>query len=173
MNRDEHPVWAVYDKFRTARLNVKYYCRRLHRLERMDRALDIILLIAAPTSAVAGLWFWETEYGRVVWQCLGVVAALVATVRPALHITKRIKDYESAISAYQMLEYDLDAIRQKIEQRGIYDAKLKAEFIRAIERQRNADLASPEKVAESRLLRDCTAAVMEELPASFFFVPAS
>jgi hypothetical protein len=69
-----HPVWTVYDKLRSARLNVKYYGARLHRIERANLAIEYILLAAAPSSAVAGLWFWNTEVGKTIWQSLGVLA---------------------------------------------------------------------------------------------------
>ncbi|REG48609.1 hypothetical protein B0G80_4858 [Paraburkholderia sp. BL6669N2] len=171
MNREQHPVWAVYDRLRTARLNVKYYCERLRQVELLNRACEIILLIAAPTSAIAGLWFWKTDIGKAVWQSLGIVSAIIATVRPAFQLTKKIKDYEAAISGYQTLEYDLEIIRQKIEQRGTYDDKLKAEFMKAVERHRNVELASPDKVPNRKLLQNCTNAVLAEMPANSFFVP--
>ncbi|WP_250528807.1 hypothetical protein [Caballeronia sp. ATUFL_F1_KS4A] len=173
MDRDQHPVWAVYDKLRTARLNVKYYCRRLQRLERIIFTLDVILLVAAPSSAIASLWFWDTPAGRIAWQSLSVVAAIIATVRPIFHLTRRVKEYESAIAAYRIMEYDLESVRQRIEQRGEYDAKLRSEFLRIVERQKAAELASPEKVADQKLLKECSDAVLSELPANSFFVPST
>jgi hypothetical protein len=69
------------------------------------------------------------------------------------------------------LEYDLETIRQKVEQRGAYDDRLKAELLKAIERQKKADLTSPEKVPNEKLRRKCTQAVLTEMPASSFFIP--
>lgn len=172
MNREQHPVWAVYDKLRTARLNVKYYSERLRRVELLNSSCEMLLLFAAPTSAIAGLWFWKTDAGRVVWQSLGVVSAIVATARPVLQLTKKIKDYDAAILANRTLEYDLETIRQKIEQRGIYDDKLKAEFLKLIERHRNDEIViNPDKTPDKKLLENCTSAVLAEMPAATFFVP--
>jgi hypothetical protein len=75
------------------------------------------------------------------------------------------------IAAYQALEYDLETIRRKVEQRGIYDEELKADFLRALERQRHIDISSPDKIANSRLLKTCTTAVLSEMPSSAFFIP--
>ncbi|CAG9247835.1 hypothetical protein [Paraburkholderia unamae] len=171
MGRENHPVWAVYDKLRTAHLNVRYYSERLRRLERWDMAMDVALVIAAPTSAVAGLWFFKTDMGKHVWQAFGTFAAFVAAIRPAIQFRRTLKAYETTISAYQALEYDLETIRRKIEQRGIYDEELKSDFLRALERQRHIDISSPDKIANSRLLKSCTTAVLTEMPASAFFVP--
>jgi len=55
MGARNHPVWSLYDEIRTARLNVKYYGRRLEFLERRNFAFELILLASAPTSAIAGL----------------------------------------------------------------------------------------------------------------------
>jgi len=82
MIREDHPVWEVYDLYRTARLNVKYYSELLHRTEIKNFLLDLILLCSAPTSAVAGLWFWETEIGHEVWKYFGVIAAFAAVLKP-------------------------------------------------------------------------------------------
>ncbi len=171
MGRENHPVWAVYDKLRTARLNVRYYSARLRRLEHLDMAMDLALVIAAPTSAVAGLWFFKTDMGKHIWQGLGTFAAFVAAIRPAIQFRRTLKAYETTIAAYQALEYDLETIRRKIEQRGTYDEELKADFLRALERQRHIDISSPDKIANSRLLKTCTTAVLSEMPSSAFFVP--
>lgn len=171
MERENHPVWAVYDKLRTARLNVRYYSERLRRLELLDKAMDLALVIAAPTSAVAGLWFFKTDIGKHVWQGLGTVSAFIAAIRPAIQFRKTLKTYEMTIVSYQALEYDLETIRRKVEQRGVYDEELKADFLRALERQRHIDISSPDKIADSRLLKTCTTAVLSEMPSSAFFIP--
>jgi hypothetical protein len=171
LEREKHPVWAVYDKLRTARLNVKYYSTRLDTHEQWNRCMEIVLLISAPSSAIAGIWFFKTDIGKYLWQILGVVSALVATVRPAFQMTRKIKAYEATIQAYRMLEYDLEMIRRKIEQRGTYDDKLKSEFLKAIERQKQADASSPERVINEKTRDRCTAAVLAEMPANSFFVP--
>jgi hypothetical protein len=171
MNREQHPVWAVYDKLRTARLNVKYYSERLRRVELFNTACEILLLFAAPTSAIAGLWFWHLQGGKIVWQSLGILSAIVATLRPLLQLTKRIKDYEAAVLANRSLEFDLETIRQKVEQKGAYDEKLKAEYLRVLERHRKDEIESPDKTPNRKLLEYCTNAVLTELPSSSFYVP--
>ena len=98
MSREKHPVWTVYDRLRTARLNCKYYGRRLQQHERLEFYLQLLLLTTAPSSAVAGLWFWAVPAGQLIWQYTGVAAAMVAVVKPLLGLTKKIKDYEAILS---------------------------------------------------------------------------
>jgi len=56
MSRENHPVWIVYDKLRSACLNVKYYSRRLQTLERWNFTLEFPLSATAPSSAIAALF---------------------------------------------------------------------------------------------------------------------
>jgi hypothetical protein len=171
--REDHPVWTVYDKLRTARLNVKYYGCRLQSTERLNFSIELLILVAAPTSAVAGLWFWNTEYGKVIWQYMGVLAAIAAVVKPLLGLTKRIKDYENILSGYRMLDFDLMDIKRSIERKRKFDAALQTEFDKAIQRERQLIGKNPENLEKKRVLLRCQNEVLQELPPESFFIPAS
>lgn len=166
-----HPVWALYDRLRTARLNMKYYGARLRFFERANFTLELILLALAPSSAVAGLWFWQTEYGRLAWQWLGVPSALAAVLKPALGLTKRIKEYESVVSGYRALEYDYAEIRSLVEQKQAYDSALQTDFKRALQREKSLVVKNPESRECARLVRTCADEVNSELPPESFYVP--
>jgi hypothetical protein len=170
-NRDDHPVWAVYDKLRTARLNVKYYSARLQRFERINLAMEYILLASAPSSAVAGLWFWNTEIGKLLWQYLGVLAAFIAVAKPPLNLTKRIKEYEGILTGYRTLEYDLMEIRTLVEQKGRYDQVLQSEFKKAMQREKALVAKTPETRENKRIQQACQKEVLRELPPDKFYVP--
>jgi hypothetical protein len=169
--REQHAVWSVYDRLRSARLSVKYFCWKLERAERTSFWLDLLLLATAPASAVAGLWFWQTEIGRNVWQWLGLIAAVAAVVKPLLHLTKKIKDYESLVSGYRVLDFDLMELKGQIEQRNKYDAPLVAEFKRIQQRERALVSKNPESRENRKMKQLCVAEVDAELPAEAFFVP--
>ncbi len=171
MPRQPHPVWTVYDKLRTARLNVKYYSRRLESIERISFLLEMILLAAAPTSAIAGLWFWETITGKLVWQYFGIVAALAALIKPGLGLTKKIKDFESTVNGYRTLEFDLMEIKGNIEQKGKYDAALQADFRKALQREKTLIGRTPETRERARVKAPAEAEVRRELPDEAFFIP--
>ena len=144
MARQDHPVWSVYDKMRTACLNVKYYSRRLQAIERLNFGIEFVLAATAPTSAIAALWFWNTEYGQTVWKYFAVIAAIAAVSKPLLNLTKRIKEYESILSGYRTLEYDLREIRSLVEQKKKYDQPLQLEFKKALQREKSLIAKNPE-----------------------------
>lgn len=170
-HRDNHPVWTVYDKLRSARLNVKYYECRLQFTERLNFSIEVLLLATAPSSAVAGLWFWNTEYGKYVWQYMGILAAIAAVTKPLLGLTKRIKDYESILSGYRTLEYDLMEIKTTIEQKRKYDQGLQAELKKAIHREKALIAKNPETRDSKRVKRMCEDEVRRQLPPGSFFIP--
>ncbi|UWU72439.1 hypothetical protein [Bradyrhizobium sp. NC92] len=172
MDRDTHPVWTVYDKLRSARLNVKYYSCRLQLAERTNFWIELLLLASAPSSAIAGLWFWGTEYGKYVWQYLGILTAVAAVTKPLLGLTKRIKDYENILSGYRTLEYDLMEIKSSIEQKQKYDQIHQSELKKAIQREKILISKNPETRESKRVKRMCEEEVRQELPPESFFIPA-
>ncbi len=171
MTQKNHPVWGVYNKLRTARLNVKYYCQRLERAERWNTFFEITLLASAPTSAIAGLWFWQTEYGKMAWQWLGCVAALSTLIKSAYAPGRKIKQYEGVVVGYRALEYDLMEIKAMIEQKGKYDSALQSDFKRALQREKTLVGKNPETTPNMRVLKRCEQEVRDELPDNCFITP--
>lgn len=171
MSQDNHAVWSVYDRLRSARLSVKYYSCKLHQTEKLSFWLELILMVAAPSSAVAGLWFWNTGYGQIIWRYVAIPAAIAAVLKPLLHLTKKIKDYEGVLSGYRILDYDLMEIRIRIEQKKKYDAALQADFKRVQQRERTLVGKTPESREDPKVRAACQIEVMNELPAKAFFIP--
>jgi hypothetical protein len=170
--QENHPVWVVYDRLRSARLSVKYYGCQLHRVERLNFWLDIIVMAAAPSSAIAGWALWNEPTGKQAWQVLAGVAGIVAFVKPLLSLPKKIKEYESILTGYRTLEYDLIELKGQIEQKRRYDAPLQTEFRKAQQRERALIAKTPEARENERLKRRCQEEVLRELPVTSFFVPA-
>ncbi len=167
----DHPVWSVYDRLRSARLSVKYYAHKLRQVERANFWLDFLLLATAPSSAIAGLWFWDTDGGQLVWKFLAIPAAVAAVAKPLLHLPKRMKEYEAVLSGYRVLEYDLLEIKIAIEQKQRYDAALQSEFRRVQQRERTLIGKTPDAQEDAKVKRACQEQVLKELPAEAFFVP--
>jgi hypothetical protein len=171
VTQKNHPVWSVYNKLRTSRLNVKYYCHRLERAEQWNSFFEIVMLASAPTSAIAGLWFWQSEHGKLAWQWLGCIAALAALFKPAYAPGRKIKQYEGVVVGYRALEYDLMEIKSLIEQKGRYDASLQSDFKRALQREKMLVGKNPETTPNTRVLKRCEQEVRHELPDECFITP--
>lgn len=170
MGTESHPVWTLYDRIRSTRLSCKYYGRRLRRLERHNFWLEVILGVSAST-AVASSVVWKTAVGQGVWQALTFVAALVAVVKPMLHLTKKMKEFESQLSAYRLLEAEFLEVKAAVEQRQKFDGTMQAEVKRIIGRERALVAKNPDSVEDATLLNKCWQEVLRELPTESFYIP--
>jgi hypothetical protein len=102
---------------------------------------------------------------------MGVLAAILAAAKPLLSYTKRIKDYESILSGYRSLEYDLMEIKTLVEQKGKYDATMQAELRKAVQREKLLVGKNPESREDKKTKKVCEEEVLRELPSESFFVP--
>lgn len=171
MENNQHPVWEVYDLYRTARLNVKYYSALLHKKERLNFILELILLCSAPTSAVAGLWFWESDLGKDIWMYFGIIAAFTSVIKPLLALPQKIKNYESLLSGYRTLEHDLHELKSAIFQKQKYDKIEKADYSKALKRKGSLVSKSSDAREDKKLIGKLTEEVNSELPHNQFYVP--
>jgi hypothetical protein len=168
---DDNPVWDVYDLQRTARLNVKYYTQRLSQIERDNFLLELIVAITAPSSAVAGLFFWDTEVGKDVWQYLGVLAAFFAVLKPLLKLSDKIKKFEESLTGYKTLDYDLQIIAAQIKQKKEYTQGLQKEFNRALDRKGKLAKVEPVRKENKKLKNKLQREVCSEFPSNHFYIP--
>lgn len=167
----DHSVWDVYDLLRTARLNVKYYSARIARLRAWSFWLDLILGIAAPSSAVAALWFWETEWGRFAWKWLAVIAAVIAVVKPLLRLGEKTQKMEEALTGYKALDHDLTRLTINVKHERAFSEHSKQQFREALARRGVLVGGQLEFRERKRLKRRCEEEVMRELPAQSLYVP--
>ncbi len=168
-NQDHHPVWIVYDKLRTVRLNVKYYSRRLSYIERTNTVIEIITSV--PTSAISGFLLWEHGVGKMIWGIFVGIALLIAVIKHTLKLTEKIKAYGIVLSLYDIMEYDLRQIKDLIQQHKKYDEVLQYDFGKIVEREKILVGKSPETRAWKWLKNICEAEVLIEFPTSQFYIP--
>jgi len=161
----------VYDKLRTARLNVKYYGCRLQGMQRTNTFMEVTLALTAPTSAITGYGLWKQGPGLVIWGIFSGVAAIVALCKPIFGLTRRIAKMEGVVAGYRLLDFDLMEIKGSIEQERSFTSALKSQFRKASKSEKELVSRVPEARPNKKLLRKCRAEVESELPVSSFFIP--
>ncbi len=172
MNRDlKHPVWGVYDLYRVVKLNVEYYSEKLYKAERLNSLMEFIILIAAPSSAVAGLWFWEHPIGKEFWKYLGAIAAFTIIFKQAFQLTKKMKDYSNTLVNYKSLEQDLFVLVELIKSKENYTEKHVADYERALKKKASISANSPDGKIDTKLKKRCQSIVNKKLPPETFWVP--
>jgi len=131
-----HPVWNIYDLLRTARLNVLYYEDKLHSTERTIMIMQITLAAAVPSSAIAGFKLWDFWLGEYAWEIFVSFSSFVAFIQPFLGLPKKSKKYSELVDGYKILYYDLQDIKQKIEEDKNYNSQHKKLFKAAKDRRK-------------------------------------
>jgi hypothetical protein len=171
MSRDiTHPVWDVYDLYRTARLNIKYFACKLTDLKTLNFWMEFILAITA-SSAVVTFAIWKTPAGSMLWQTLSFASAILAVAKPLLNLTEKITKVEEVLTAFRILEHDLKLLEISIRQRRAYDKDLPEKFISAFERMKGLIEKYSENKENKKRKTRLQGEVLKELPASNFFVP--
>src|SRR4051794_15218333 len=93
----QHPVWSVYDEWRTARLNVKCLQIQIERLKLHDRWSEILIAITT-TSSVGSFWILQNNVGAQFWKAAGAVAVILSIVRPILKLGDHIQAKEKLLA---------------------------------------------------------------------------
>lgn len=168
--RREHPVWCLYDEWRTARLNAKYYSVQIQRLIQYNFVIDIIAATSV-SSAVAGFSFWQTAYGGYAWKALGVIATIISIAKPIIKLPDKIRKKQEALIGYSMLDYDFSKICIDIRFHKKYDEVLHQQFIKAIARKGDLMKVDADEVVDVQLRDQCARETIEEMPSSSFYIP--
>lgn len=165
-----HPVWDVYDEYRTARLNVRYYERQLDRMRRKSFWMEFALALFA-SSSVAGLWFWETAVGGYAWKSLGILVAFLAVLKPLLKLSDKIQTKCEMLTDYKALDHDFKKITISISQFKKYDESLRNQFLALLDKKGTIVKRHTDENIDQKLIEKCTEIVNRELPASNFYLP--
>lgn len=166
-----HPVWNIYDQLKTARLNVLYYEEKLCSSETTQMWMQIILAATVPSSAIAGFKVWDFWIGEYAWEFLIYFSSLIAFIQPFLGLPKKSKKYDELVTGYKILFYDLQDIRQKIEEDQAYTNTHKKLFKAAKDRRKKLEVQETGIKVDKKLRKKCQDAVSVELPGKQFYIP--
>ena len=165
-----NPVWNVYDEYRTAKLNVKYYSYKLLRATKCNFIGELLLAISS-SSSIGGLWLFESWLDGFLWKALGTVAAFLAVYRTVAKPSENIRKLEQRVTAYRSMEFDLERLSRNISDNKNYDEGMKRQFNSIMNRKQAFVLSYVDPETDDDLHEKCTAEVNRELPAENFFIP--
>lgn len=172
-NRSRHPVWDVYDDYRTAMMNVRIQKACIERLRKQNYLVEIPLAIAA-SSTVAGLWFWQSAAGGQAWKYLGVVVALLAVLQPIMKIPEKIQQRGEILADLSVIENDLEKLVKHIAHCRKYDDPLFERYAGILDLKgefKKKHQTGKYLQSSKRLKRRCTAEVEQLHPGANFYVP--
>ena len=171
MNREDHPAWAIYDLWRTNKLNEKYFSARLDLLEKINFAMDLTIAIMAPGGTVSALWFWNTELGGVLAKILLPIAAIVGVLKPLLNLVEKIKRMETCLSGYRLLAYDSGELIEALKRKHSYDKEIESKQKELSDKKRELIAQSPETKENQRLKRRIVEQINASLSDYDYYIP--
>ncbi len=131
----QHPVWDIYDEYRTARLNVKINEYQLAIFKRYNFGIEFILALTA-SSSVASFWFWQSATGQIAWKFLSIITAILAVLKPMLNLSGKIQKYSEILTDFKSLEHDFHKLTILINQQQKYDIEFKDQFYYLLDQKR-------------------------------------
>ena len=170
MERENHPVWDLYNEYRTARLSTLYYEKQLTVSKRWNLMIEIILAATA-SSGIAGLWFWGTFAGGVIWKGILTIAALLAVIKPFVNLAGQIQQKSELLEYWRSHGNDLYILIVLVKQRKSYDNEIRNRFISMIKAKKGIIQKEPAEGVNEKLRERCYNQVNEELPCNNFFIP--
>jgi hypothetical protein len=106
----------VYNSYRTALLNRKYYGERLTTYQRYNYAMELSIAIGATSSGgVAGLAVWGSITGQYAWLIISGIATILSVAKPALHLSRNIERYTRLYTGHGNIYLELKSIVEDIE----------------------------------------------------------
>jgi hypothetical protein len=165
-----NPVWNVYDEYRTAKLNVKYYSYKLANATKWDFHVSLILAISS-SSSISGLWLLEKWQNGILWKGLGAIAAFLAVYRTVAKSSESIRKLEQRVTAYRAIEFDLERLTRDISENKSYDEEMKRKFNSIMDRKQAFVLSYVDSEKNDDLNIKCACEVNRELPVENFFIP--
>ncbi len=156
MEGENHPVWDLYDEYRTTRLNTLYYEKGLAALKHRNSCIEIFLALTA-SSGIAGLWFWETFTGGLIWKGILTIAA-------------QIQQKSELLEYWRSQGNDLNILVILTKQRKSYDNEIRNRFISIMEAKKSIIQKEPAEGINEKLRERCYDQVNKELPSGYFFI---
>ena len=145
-------VLTLYDDYRTALMNAKYYGRKIEVLTRITLVFDIGTALAA-SGAFAGLTFWNDGIGKNAFSVLLGCTAAISALRPFLRLPDKISRYSKLYYGYMEVFYRIQGLTADMRAAGRVDAEHLRKATDAAERFRALELEGDAYQDSSKLLR--------------------
>ena len=172
-NRDDDSIatelLGLYDLYRNALMNEKYFGNRLEFYRRANRAIEILLAITA--SGAVGSWaVWDTTLGTYVWKALGALSAILAIVKPIIQLSKQVELHSKVYIGYCSLYFDLKSLVNEIQRTHTFTKELRRDQRQASDRYRHLAL-QVDFPPKRKLLLKCWEEVNRQIPPRDLWMP--
>jgi hypothetical protein len=167
----------IYNKYRSALLNLKYYGCKVDRISFRNKIFEAIIAIGASSSGVAGFALWKSDQGKYIWAAISGASILLSVIKPIVGYSSDIEEYSklygefATISAdYENLVNNLHKMKNGIAKSGQLPQDL-IPTVRKLEEKLVALAPRGDRTPEAKLVKLMTDAVNKQIPASSLWIP--
>ena len=120
----------IYNSYRTALLNRKYYGHRLTWYQNFNETMEIAIAIgAAGSGGVAGFAIWGTITGRYAWLLISATATILGVVKPIIRTGVRIENYTKLYTGHSSIYLELKSLVEDIEVSKAIPSKVVEQYV--------------------------------------------
>lgn len=171
MTKDElrQRLIDLYNTYRTAALNRRYYGAKLTHYRAWNLAFEIALAVG--TSAAIGSWaIWRGESGQNIWAVMAALSTIIAVLKPILNLSKNIERYSKLFIGHGDACYDLERIVREVSASQTFDSDSLKRYRQILERHRKL-AADDDPRPSKRLLKRCFDEVNLQIPPTSLWLP--
>jgi hypothetical protein len=160
---------VVYDCYRRALLNKKYYADRLEHTKKWSTTMECLVVIG--TSGAIATWaVWRTSAGQIAWAIITATATVIAGLKPILKFPDRVEKYTKLVANHFALFDECDQLVQDIRTRGEFTDQMWKTFQETQNRSRKLGLDDDPRPLP-RLVEKFTAEVNREIKSEDLWWP--
>ena len=116
----------LYDRYRTAHYNALYYGEGLVSERKKNRRFEIAVAFTTP-GAIGGLAIFGTaEHGVII--LLGIVASVLAAIKPILNISDSIQRHTRLFTSYKEVAAELKLLVERVRSEQDFTEKTRFRF---------------------------------------------
>jgi hypothetical protein len=169
-SKKTHPIWDLYDEFRTARLNVKCLQAEIRDWTRASNISEILIALSS-TASIGGFWFFQNWVGGYVWKTIGAAAVVCTILKRVFRVQDALRFREGLLVEYKILDHDFHDLVIQVSQKRSYTPYLQQEFAKLRKRKRELERHAKGFDPSRNLIGRCQELVETELPSDKFFIP--
>lgn len=159
----------LYNDYRDALYNKKYYGCRLDQCRKWNMGLEILLAVGT-SSAIGGWAIFKEETGVKIWALLSALSTLIAVLKPIINVPEKIERYTKLYTGHGSVHFDLEQIVRKIQETKTLTAEMLAARDNAIARRKDLDPLD-DLVPNKQFAERCYVEVNAEIPTNALWLP--
>jgi hypothetical protein len=97
----------LYDHYRDACLNQKYYGYRYVHKERWNNGVEIAIAIGSAASTIGAWPLWQSSVGTVIWAGIAGISTILAVIKPFLNYPEKMKRFGQLHAGYAEVTAEL------------------------------------------------------------------